>query len=157
MYMDKMIEFSDAQAMTSKNSGVETVSTDIVDLGIAETDAYGTTILPNIGDAGELVWHVFLAAAHAGGSATYTCELIAKSTASSMSASSTIIDSFIIPNAAAKGTHYQRPVPMNQMAASDRYMAVLYRSNTDTTDSITIDSWVSMDRDLTDTQFGAIV
>ena len=157
MYMDKMLEFSDAQSLATLSSAQEMVSTDICDLGASETNAFGTAILPDPGNAGELIWHVLVSTAHSGGgSAAVTVELITKSTASSMSASSTVLDTFSIAQATAAGTHYQRPVPMNAMAASDRYMAVLYRGATDQTDACVVDSWISMDRNYTDSSGGAI-
>jgi hypothetical protein len=154
MYMDKMLEFSDGEVFASEAATTETVSTDIADLGVSETDAFGTTIYANIGEADGLVWHVFVNEALVGSSSTLTCELVVKASAASMSAGSTIIDSFIIAEATAKGTHYQRPVP----AGVDllRYMAVLYRANTGTLTSATIDSWIGMDRNKTDSSGGAI-
>jgi len=157
MYMDKMLEMSDAQDLSGTSSAQEVVSTDILDLGGSEKNAFGTAILADPGNAGELIWHVLIGVAHTGGgSAAVTVELCTKSTASTMSSGSTVIDTFSIPNAAAKGTHYQRPVPMEAMAASDRYMCTLYRGATDQTDTLTVDSWISMDRDLTDSSKGAI-
>jgi hypothetical protein len=157
MYMDKMLEFSDAQDLSSTSNAQEVVSTDIADLGASETNAFGTAILPDPGNAGSLIWHVLIGVAHTGGGgATMVVELVTKSTASTMSSGSTVIDTFTIPNLAAAGTHYQRPVPMEAMAASDRYMAVLYRGGVDQTDTLTVDSWISMDRNLTDSSGGAI-
>ena len=155
MYMDKMLEFSDGEVFSSEAATTETVSEDIANLGVAETDAFGTTIYANIGEADGLVWHVFISAALVGSGATLTCELSVKSTASTMSSGSTIIDSFIIPATAAAGTHYQRPLP----AGVDllQYMCVLYRANTQTLTSATIDSWIGMDRNKTDSSGGAIV
>ncbi len=152
-----MLEFSDNQTMASLSSAQEYVSTDICDLGAGETNAFGTTILPEIGNAGELIWHVLIGTTLAGASNTITVELITKSTAASMSASSTILDTFSIPTDTLAGTHYQRPVPMEAMAASDRYMAVLYRGATAQTTGGNIDSWISMDRNLTESNKGAIV
>ena len=154
MYIDKMIEFSDSQVFSAETATTETVSDNIADLGAGEKDAFGTTIYADIGNAGTLIWHVLLGEAMVGGSATLTCELITKSVATSMSSGGTIIDTFIIPEAALIGTHYQRPIPMGTI--SNRYMAVLYRANTDTVDSCLIDSWISMDRNLTDSPVGTL-
>jgi hypothetical protein len=156
MYLDKMLEMSDAQTMASLSSAQEYVSTDILDLGASETNAFGTSILPDPGNAGELIWHVMVATTLAGASNTITVELITKSAATSMSASGTVIDTFSIPTDSAAGTHYQRPVPMEAMAASDRYMCTLYRGATAQTTGGAIDSWISMDRNLTDSSGGAI-
>lgn len=155
MYIDKMYEFSDTESFASFSATNEQVSQNIVYLGALETDAFGTTILPNIGDGGELVWHVLVSALFVGGGATVVAELITKSTSSTMQSSGTVIDTFIIPEAATIGTHFQRPVPMNQMAAGDKYMAVLYRGAGAQTTAGTVDSWISMDRNLTDSGFGA--
>jgi hypothetical protein len=157
MYLDKMLEFSDGQSLATLSAAQEMLSTDLVDLGASETNAFGTSILPDIGNAGTLIWHVLVSTAHTGGgSASVTVELLTKSVATSMSASSTVIDTFSIAQATAAGTHYQRPVPMNAMAASDRYMCVLYRGATDQTDTCVVDSWISMDRNDTDSSGGAI-
>jgi len=157
MYLDKMLEFSDAQSLAATSASAEVVSDDICDLGTGETNAFGTAILPEPGNAGSLIWHTLVSTAHAGGgSAAIIVELITKSAATSMSASGTILDTFTIANATVAGTHYQRPVPMAAMAASDRYMAVLYRGLTDQTDALVVDSWISMDRNLTDSNKGAI-
>jgi hypothetical protein len=157
MYMDKMLEFSDGQSLATLSSAQEMVSTDICDLGASETNAFGTAILPDIGNAGELIWHVLVSTAHTGGgSASVTVELVTKSTASSMSSGGTVIDTFSIAQATTAGTHYQRPVPMNAMAASDRYMCVLYRGVTDQTDTCVVDSWIDMSRNDTDSSGGAI-
>jgi hypothetical protein len=144
MILDKMLEFSDGQDLSGTSSAQEVMSTDICDLGVAETNAFGTTITPDIGDAGLLVWHTVLEVAHTGGSgATLVVELVTKTVATSMSSGSTILDTFPIANAEAIGTHWQRPVPMGAML---RYLAVLYRGATDQTDTGTVSSWVSLDR-----------
>jgi hypothetical protein len=157
MYMDKMLEMSDGQSLATLSNAQEMVSTDIIDLGGSETNAFGTAILADPGNSGLLIWHVLVSTAHAGGgSATVTVELVAKSTAATMSSGGTVIDTFSIPNATTAGTHYQRPIPMNAMAASDRYMATLYRGATDQTDACVIDSWIDMSRNDTDSSGGAI-
>lgn len=155
MYMDKMLEFSDSQAFAAISVDQETVSTDICDLGVLETDAFGTTITPDIGNAGELIWHVMVDATFTGGGgATLKCDLITKSSPSSMSSGSTIVDTVTIPNLAAAGTHYQRPVPMGTAFA--QYVAVLYTGLVDITDTGTVSSWIDMSRNLTDSSGGAI-
>ena len=92
----------------------------------------------------------------AGASNTVTVELIAKSTSASMSASSTVLDTFSIPTDTAAGTHYQRPIAVGTMAASDRYVRVLYRGATAQTTGGAVDSWINMDYNLTDSSGGAI-
>jgi hypothetical protein len=156
MYMDKMLEMSDGQSLATLSSAQEMLSTDIIDLGASETNAFGTSILPDT-FGGTLIWHVLVSTAHSGGgSAAVTVELVAKSTAASMSASGTVIDTFSIAQATAAGTHYQRPVPTAAMAASDRYMCTLYRGATDQTDACVVDSWIDIDYNLTDSSGGAI-
>jgi hypothetical protein len=144
MYLDKMLEFSDGQDLTGTSSAQEVMSTDICNLGVLETNAFGVTITPDIGDAGMLIWHTMLEIAHTGGSnASLVVELVTKASAASMSSGSTVIDTFNIAQAAAKGTHYQRPVPMSTFA---QYVAVLYRGATDQTDTCTVSSWIGLDR-----------
>ena len=143
MYLDKMLEFSDAEVFASETSGTETVSTDIVDLEVSETDAFGTTITPDIGDAGMLIWHLRVQVALVGSSATLVCELVTKTVATSMDSGSTILATQIIPALAAAGTKYQIPVPMGSCL---RYLAVLYRAVGATLTSATIDSFISLDR-----------
>ena len=158
MYMDKMLEFSDDQDLAATSNAQEVISTDICDLGALEKDAFGTAILPDIGNAGELIWHVLVGTTHSGGgSATLTVELITHSSAGTMASSATVIDTFSIPNATLAGTHWQRPVPMEAMHGTDQFMAVLYRGATDQTDACKVDSWISMDRNLTSSNKGAIV
>jgi hypothetical protein len=156
MYMDKMYEFSDEQSFAALASGGEAVSDNIVYVGLGETDAFGNTILAEPGNAGELIWHTLVSTTHAGSSASIVCELITKSTNASMSTGGTILDTFTIANGTIAGTHYQRPVPMEAMATNDDYMAVLYRSADDQTDALILDSWIGMDRNLTDSGKGII-
>ena len=154
MYLDKMLEFSDGQSLATLSSAQKMLSDDIADLGAGETNAFGTTITPDPGDAGMLIWHTLISTAHSGGgSAAVTVALITKSSASSMSSGSTVIDTFSIAQATAAGTHYQRPVPMGTFA---RYVAVMYTGVTDQTDGCVLDSWIDMDRNLTDSSGGAI-
>jgi hypothetical protein len=104
MYMDKMLEMSDGQSLATLSSAQEMLSTDIIDLGASETNAFGTTILPDSW-GGTLIWHVLVSTAHSGGgSAAVTVELVAKSVATSMSASGTVIDTFSIAQATTAGS-----------------------------------------------------
>ena len=154
MYMDKMLEFSDSQSLATLSAAQVMVSTDICDLGTGQTNAFGTAIYADIGKSGTLVWHTLISTAHAGGGgATVTVSLVTKSTSASMSSGSTTIDTFSIANATAAGTHYQRTVPMDTF---DRYVAVLYTGATDQTDACILDSWISMDKNVTDSSGGAI-
>lgn len=143
MYIDKMLEFSDAQVFSSVTSASEVVSTDIADLGAGETNTFGTTITPDIGDAGMLIWHLRVQVALVGGSATLVCELVTKTVATSMDSGSTILATQIIPALSAAGTEYQIPVPMGSCL---RYLAVNYRAVGATLTSATVNSYVSLDR-----------
>ena len=145
MYIDAKLELSDAQSMASLSASSAVASTNVADLGASETDAFGTSITPDIGDSGMLIWHLRVNTVLVGASASITCTLVCKASSASISSGATTLATQVIAATAAAGTKYQIPVPMGTVS---RYLGALYIVGTasKTVTSGAIDSFISMDR-----------
>ena len=147
MYIDAKLLFSDAQALASISSGSTSVSTSVRDLGASETDAFGTSITPDIGKAGKLVWHVRVNTALVGASAAIIAKLVTKAANASISASGTEIARHTFAATAAAGTKAEIPIPAGTVS---RYLGVLYTASGAKLTSAKFDSFINMDLEAID-------
>ena len=149
--LDYQLEFSDDQdiAASTLSSGSALVSTNTINLGASETNVWGSSITPDIGEGGELEWTVKVTnEAMVGAGATVVCTLVTKSSASSMSSGSTTLATITLPAASAIGTKYSVKVPSGTV---QQYLAVVYTATGGNLTAGNVSSYLSFDHEKTDT------
>jgi len=139
--IDELLEMSDAQTPSSKSSGNKNMSEDVIDLGAAGTDGWGTSLANRIGGTG-LKWHLQVNTALVGSSAAVICELKTH-TATSMKSAGTTIIRHTIPAASAAG--YRRSFGLPLQFSPNRYIATLYTISGAALTSGKFDSWLAPD------------
>lgn len=145
MILDSVFEFSDAQALSSKTSGTQTQSSNVVDLqGSSATslDGWGTAIGEEFGAGGNLHWWVGVggsSAMSAAASTTVLAELFVHSAATSIKSGKSI-GQLELPNDAAVGVRVAMGVPYSKVGSTQRYMGVVYKSVGGTVTSCTVES-----------------
>ena len=143
MLYDSLLEFSDAQDIASGtlSSGSTVVSELVRDLGSGEKDAFGGALTPDIGNGGELHWHVIVTnEAFVGASAQVVCTLVSKASSASISSGGTTHATITIPAASAIGTWYSVPVPPGTLY---RYLGVLYTASGGNLTAGNVDSFLA--------------
>jgi len=119
--IDDLLEMSDAQTPSSKSSGNKNMSEDVIDLGAAGTDGWGTSLANRLGGT-DLKWHLQVNTALVGASAAIICELKTH-TATSMKSAGTTLIRHTIPALSAGGYRRNFGVPLSTLS---RYVACLY-------------------------------
>ena len=140
--MDALYEFSDAQALASISSGSSTVSTNVTDMGANGEDGWGNALTTKIGQGGQLVCNLTLAAALVGASAAIIATLVTKASSASISSGATEIGRATIAATAAAGNRYTIPVPPGD---TQRYIGVLYTASGGKLTSATVNAWIGHD------------
>lgn len=148
--LDKALEFSDAQAL-SIGSGAAIKSTKVRDLtgkqdSLAFKNAWGTTITPDIGEAGGLEWTVQVATTVVG-AGTLSAALVSKAADASISSGGTTHHTFSFGVTAAAGTRKSVKVPPGTL---NNYVGCLYTSTGGTTTAGALDSFLSLDHEKID-------
>lgn len=145
--LDAKLEFSDAQALASVSSGASVVSTNVTNLGASETDCWGNSITPDIGEGGELEFNVAVDTALVGSSAALDCKLVTKASSASISSGGTTLATLTIPATSAAGTRKSVKVPSGTIY---QYTGVLYAASGGALTSAKINSWINLDHEKID-------
>lgn len=119
--LDSLLEFSDAQSLASQSDAAVVQSTNVVDLGAAGTDGWGTSLAPTLG--GNLKMFVAVSGTLSASSATVIVKLMTHSAATSIK-SGTELASILIPAKQAAGWRTSVGVPMRKTWA--RYLGYTY-------------------------------
>jgi len=120
--LDNVVEFSDNQSLSSKSSGNKNLSTDVLDLGAAGTDGWGTSLVNDLGGGTNLTWYVGVQTTMTGASAAILA-CLKTHTAVSMKSAGTEIARVTIPTVQASGWRSAMSIPQRTYA---RYVRVIY-------------------------------
>jgi len=126
--LDKALEFSDAQSLASKSSGVTTKSTNVVDTRSNATYSgwkflLGSSALLGTQDLGGSVWNVNVNTILVGAGAAVRADLVSKASAS-ISSGATVIASVTFPAVSAAGT--KKSIRLTPGTTALRYLGVNY-------------------------------
>lgn len=138
--IDGKLEFSDAQALANKSSGVTTVSEDLVDLSSGRTQKNDWAGTLTTFDISKSEWAVRVNTALVGAGAAIVAKLVTKASASSISSGYTTIASVTVPALSAAGTKFAVPLKVGQTAL--RYLGVLYTASGAKLTSAKFDSFI---------------
>lgn len=136
MLLDNTFYFSDNQDLSSKTSGTQTQSDNVVDLtgGTANKDGFSWldsgSIGPSFGEGRMLHWWVMIggsSAMSAGASTVLLAELFVHSASTSIKSGKSLAQ-LELPNDAAVGTRVSVGVPYNKVGSTQRYLGVVYKS-----------------------------
>lgn len=138
--LDYLLEFSDAQALTSITNGSVTKSTNQSDLQSGDLDAWGTSVLTNRFNK-DVTLNVGVSVALVGTSAALEVQLVSKAANVSISSGATVHGVVRIPAVSAAGYKTSISVPAQ---AFNRYLGVLYCARGATLTSATVNCWLGI-------------
>ncbi len=139
--IDKMLAFSDAQAVTSLSSGSDQISTDVCDLGAKGKSGWGVAKDLNLGVGGKLWFNTQVVTVMVGAAAVITAKLVSKAANATISSGGTTHITQSFPALSAVGTIRATVVPID---AINRYIGTVYTASGAQLTSGAFDSFVSM-------------
>jgi hypothetical protein len=148
--LDYQLEISDDQDVASGtlSSGSAVISTNVIDRGASEVDAFGSSITPDIGEGGELEWNVKVTnEAFAGASAAVVATLVTKASSATITSSGTTIATLTVAATSAIGTSYSVKVPSGTV---QRYLGCVYTASGGNLTAGNVSSWINLDHEKID-------
>lgn len=143
---DADLEFSDAQSLASKSSGVATKSTNVLDLtgGATMTDGWGNTITYDAFEGRKMKVNIQVNTALVGAGAAMLCQVMTKAANASISSGATELARCTIPATSVAGTKFSLGLPAG---TTQRYLGILMTASGGKITSSKIDSWLSIDHE----------
>jgi len=143
--LDSLENFADEQSLASISSAGSTKSTNVVDTGTGQTDAFGTAIGKVCDSNLRLCANVHTALV--GASANLDVQFVSKASSASISSGATVHASIRIPALTAAGAKFSIGVPQVEL---NRYVGVLWTAAGGALTSAKVHAWLGRDSEITD-------